>query len=253
MWVSLEMSASSPVSTTGLGQGADASSVDVEDRQQYNDTDRLHGINTPVESDTTPKSMVSPAGVSGLKKSKILPLSRRTVRQITTRPEEYVISRGVALMGAQRSANVPTANAHDGVGFGTRRDEDGTTAAECKAKSITEFQQLFSRWTPAMDHETRQYLERASDSFARGCSLDVPSEALRNISSTCADTFALIRNLSSAEVRARAALLLHVNDLVIPLLPLLDPSAGGCGPLGALVRKNRHLLFTEAKSSLLRM
>lgn len=245
------MSAPSSASTTGLGQGTQTWSADVTNGQPYNITKRVNGVNTPVISDTTPEWMASPAGVSGLRKSKILPWSRRTVRQITSRPEEYEISRGAALMSAQRSASVATVNAHDGVSAGTRRDEDGMTAAESKAANTTELQTLFARlWTPAMDNETRQSLERASDSFARGCSLNVPSEALRNLPASL-DTFSPTHHLSSAEIRVRAALLLHVNDLVAPLLPLLDTSAGGRGPLGALVRKSRHLLFTKTKLSLL--
>lgn len=107
-----------------------------------------------------------------------------------------------------------------------------------------------------MDDELRRHLEESIQKPSAAhdyCSLDVPSEVLRNLLASLLlepSPALMTSQLSTAEIRARVALLLHVNDLVLPLLPLLDASHGTRGPLGALVRKHRRLLFTKAKLSL---
>lgn len=152
--------------------------------------------------------------------------SRRTVRQIIGRPKEYVVSR-VELpvkMARPKSATSADAQAWNG-GAASNHEEEGRAPAECILPDKAELKTTLrsSQWTRAKDEELRRRL----------------------------DVCPVIASFESAELRVRAALVLHVNDLVLPLLPLVNTSAGGRGPLGVLMRKCRHLILNEAKLSLL--
>lgn len=153
-------------------------------------------------------------------------------------------------MVLQLSPSETTVVPRNGGGDGDRCEHGGMVAAEPELPSSAELQGILSRWTPSMDEELRRRLERIADSMALDTPLDIPFTVLGNVLPSM-NRPALISHISSIDLRARATLLLQVNDLVLPLLPLLNASNGSRWPLASLVRKCRHLLFSEAKLSFL--
>eukprot|EP00903_Cladosiphon_okamuranus_P007137 g6932.t1 len=232
LWVAVEATSSSSASSPGLNRDPRAWGSEVEDMQPEGESRGNGGYNSPSSSHRNR---------TGVRGSKIASWSRGTVRQIIGRPEEYVVSRH-----ATRTDSVEQ--------FGpasTNEDaRDSTVADDVVDLSPDEVQNMLSRWTPSMDEALGRHLSSLADSMAVSSPLDVPFNALDNLPST-KDMFLRVSSVAPAEVRARATLLLYVNDLVAPLLPLVDTAVDNRGPLGNLVHKFRHLLFKQAKFSLL--
>ncbi|CAN0000230.1 unnamed protein product [Ectocarpus sp. 13 AM-2016] len=80
--------------------------------------------------------------------------------------------------------------------------------------------------------------------------LDLPFNVLEKLPLST-EMFPGTDPVAPAEIWARTALLLYVNDLVLPLLPLISTTQGGRGPLGTLIHKFRHLIFKTTKLELL--
>lgn len=174
--------------------------------------------------------------------------SRCMVRHIIGRPEDYVISRGATPVN---SLECPTSSKSASGGSDNSVEHGVDVAASIVALLGTDqFRSVMSKWTREMDEELSRRLDKLSESSAVLSPLDLPFDTLENLPAS-AESFPLTASLPTAEVWARATVLLYVNDLVLPLLPLVNASCDRRGPLGALVYKSRHLIITEAKLSLL--
>lgn len=226
LWVTVEATSSSSTSSPGFHRGPRAWGSEVADMRQE-DESRGHDSS-------------SSSHRSRSRGSKIASWSRGTVRQIIGRPEEYVVSRqttrtdSVEQFGAATSEHV----------------RDNTVADSAVDLGPDEVQKMLSRWTASMDEALGRHLSNLTDSMAVASPLDLPFDALEKLPSS-KDMFLRASSVDPAEVRARATLLLYVNDLVLPLLPLVDTAAANRGPLGDLVHKFRHLLFRQGKLLLL--
>lgn len=175
--------------------------------------------------------------------------SRCMVRHIIGRPEDYVISRGATPVN---SLECPTSS-KSASGDSDNDVENGVDVAASIVGLLgtDQFRNVLSKWTQEMDEELSRRLNKLAECLAVSSPLDIPFDTMEKLPAS-AELFPLTASLAAAEVWARATVLLYVNDLVLPLLPLVEASRDGCGPLGALVYKCRHLIVTEAKLSLLR-
>ncbi|CAM9463799.1 unnamed protein product [Chrysoparadoxa australica] len=141
--------------------------------------------------------------------------SHAAAATITLSPEEYSIARAEATQPPQPSAASATPN---------------LTAAE-----------VLDSWTPAMDERLVCHLSALAEE-ANVTPFDLPPSAL---------SLSIFTGVPLYRLQARVALLLLVNDLVLPLLPVLNFSEGGQCLAGQVLRW-RHLLFGSAKKFLLR-
>lgn len=232
LWVTVEATSSSSASSPGFHRGPRAWGSEVADMRQDGESRGNSG------QDSSSSSHRNRAGAKG---SKIASWSRGTVRQIVGRPEEYVVSRHTTRTDSVEQYGAAAAN---------EDARDSTVADGVVDLGLDELQNTLSRWTPSMDVALGRHLSSLADSMAVSSPLDLPFNALENLPST-KDMFLRVSSVAPAEVRARATLLLYVNDLVLPLLPLVDTAVGNRGPLGSLVHKFRHLLFKQAKLLLL--
>lgn len=183
--------------------------------------------------------------------SKILPWSRRTLRQVLDYAEDFILTR-----------RTTPATPFERKGLATRaEDERGDADRGVPVTSMAvalwdllttndELRSALSKWTPGMDEELRRRLDEVTESSAGAGPLDLPLNALENLPS-CPELFPLTSGLAPAHVWARAALLVYVNDLVLPLIRLVDASPDACRPLGMSIRKCRYLLLKEEKVALL--
>lgn len=231
LWVTVEANPSSSVSSPGFHRDPRAWGSDVADARQGNESRGNTGHDS---------SSSSHRSHSGARESKIASWSRCTVRQIIGRPEEYVVSRYPT--GTDSVEQLGTAT--------NERVRDNTAAASAVDLGPDEVRNILSRWTPSMDEALGRHLSSLADSSAVSSPLDLPLNALEKLPSS-KDVCLRAASLAPAEVRVRAALLLYVNDLVLPLLPLLDTAVDNRGPLSGLVHKSRYLLFRQAKLLLL--
>ena len=103
-----------------------------------------------------------------------------------------------------------------------------------------------------MDEELARRLDQLAESMAVLTPLELPlEEVMKNLPGSVL-AFPLTTSVAPVELWARTTLLLHVNELVLPLLPLVNTSSAERGPLGALLHKCRHLILAATKLSLLR-
>lgn len=202
-------------------------------------------------------------------KCNIVALSRREVRRITSQPGNFATTLIESSMDkTSENPTCVTSGGDDGGaggeggegGEGTGCSEDGRETMErCESSVEADFcsnvantvgaEPTLSGWTRAMDGELRRYLDHMTEYFGAIGLFHVPFGALDQLPD--ADQFPLICTVPPAALRARVALVLHVNELVLPLLPLVDTTIGGCGKLGALIRAQRHIILNKAKLSLL--
>lgn len=227
LWVTVETSSPSSATSSGFHRGPRAWGSEVADMRQ----DEFRSSSGHDLSISSHRSLVEARG------SKITSWSRGTVRQILGRPEEYVVSRHTP-----RAASVEQ--------FGAAVNEDILDCTVTDSVVDLEVQNMLSGWTPSMDEALGRHLSSLADSLAVASPQDLPFSALKKLPSS-KDMFQRASSVTSAEVQARATLLLYVNDLVLPLLPLLDTAMDNRGPLGRLLQKFRGLLFRQAKLLLL--
>lgn len=202
-------------------------------------------------------SVVAPTTISrppyrsgaGRRESRTMSWSRCTVRQIIGRPEDYAINRGETPVNSLEGP-ISSKSASSGDSDDIAEQGVDVAAAVVGLLYTDQLPIILSKWTREMDEELRRRLDKLAESSAVSSLLDLPFDTLENLPAS-ADLFPLTASLTAAELWARATVLLYVNDLVIPLLPLVDASRDRSGPLGALVYKCRHLIITEAKLSLL--
>lgn len=232
LWVTVEATSSPSASSPGFHRGPRAWGSEVADMQQEDESRGNSGHDSPSSSHRSH---------SGARGSKIAAWSRCTVRQIIGRPEEYVVSR-----------HTTRTDSAEQLGAAMNEDiRDSTVAASVvNLLGPDEIRNMLSRWTPSMDEALGRHISSLADSMAVASPLDLPFNALEQLPSS-KDMLLRAPSVAPAEVRARATLLLYVNDLVLPLLPLIDTAYGKRGPLGALVHKFRYLLFRQAKLLLL--
>lgn len=245
IWVSVDMTSPPSSCSTGLGRGSRVWDSEIPNEGQ-DDIDRCNREHTSTRMAATQ----SPSYRSTIdrRESKTRSWSRCTVREIVGRPENYIISSGAATMdSAERPISATGVNHDHG---GVRQHGPGVAAAVVDLLSADELRNILPRWTRAMDEELGRRLDKLADSMAVTCLLDLPICVLDKLP-TSRSIFPLTASLGLPEVWARAALLLYVNDLILPLLPLVDVSTYTCGPLRGLVHKCRHLVLKQPKLLLL--
>lgn len=249
IWVSVESSSPSLACSTVLGRGplpwdSERAGEGQDDIGRHN---RGHSL-TPAAA----TKMTSPQhqNVVGTVESKVTSWSRAMVREIVGHPDAYVISRGSTPADKLERPVSPTSE--HGYQDGTGQHKIGVATAVAEMLRTDKFRSMLSRWTPAMDKELRRRLENLAQSLAFSSPLDLPFDTLEKLP-TSTDAFPLTSSLVPTEIWARGTLLLYVNNLIVPLLPLVDAVSDGHGPLGTLVYKCRHLIFNEAKLALLGM
>lgn len=239
IWVSVE-SASSPSSTRPptLDQGFRAWDSGKADKNQEDSCRGHRGHSSGVEVVATGPSPPQ-RSIFGRPGSKTTSWSRSIVRQIVSLPEDFTVSRRTPPEESDR----PNGKNHGGK---VEHDVDLLRTGELRI--------LLARWTPAMDEELARRLDQLAESMAVLTPLELPLEAIieQNLPVASALAFPLTASIAPVEVWARATLLLYVNELVLPLLPLVNTKSPERGPLGALLHKCRRLILTATKMSLLR-
>ncbi|CAM9356733.1 unnamed protein product [Ectocarpus sp. 12 AP-2014] len=248
LWVAVEATSSASACTPGLSRGSRVWGSELPDNR-YGDAARgFPGNNTPAATSAT---VWSPShqrfvGKSG---SKITAWSRRTVRQIASRPEDYVISRHTTPADSVERLGTTT-NVDDDRDSTGQHQTAGEVAVVDDFLRTDEARNVLSRWTPKMDEELGRHLIKLADTMEVATPLDLPFNVLEKLPSST-EMFPGTDPVAPAEIWARTALLLYVNDLVLPLLPLISTTQGGRGPLGTLIHKFRHLIFKTTKLELL--
>lgn len=248
LWVAVDSTSLSSACSLSFRRGPRVWGSEGPDMRQEDTSrgNRGHNISAAAATATSSPSLQRIVGRRG---SKVTPWSRSTVRRIIGRPEDYVVSRHPT---SADSVDHPDAvSSKEDLGSTGQHDSAGTAASVVVDHlSKDEVQNMMSRWTPTMDETLGHHLTDLAYSVAVANPLDLPFNALKKLPPST-DMFPSESPLAPANVWARATLLLYVNDLVLPLLPLLDTSSDGRGPLSALVRKCRHLLLKQTKLSLL--
>ncbi|CAM9328498.1 unnamed protein product, partial [Scytosiphon promiscuus] len=247
LWVELEPASSSSATSEGFSQASRAWDSETARRGRKDASKGNPGHTASVAEATT---MLSPPHrrLVGRRGSRIMPWSRCTVRRIFNNPEDYVVSRHETSTASE--GRFPPAADVDGRDNLGQNETEGIAAGTVDHLRIDEVQDLFLRWTPRMDEELEHHLTKLADSMAIASPLDLTFDALSKMPLSTS-SFPDASPVALAEVWARVALLLYVNDLVLPLLPLVDTSSDDRGPLSALIHKCRHMLFQAAKLSLL--
>lgn len=164
---------------------------------------------------------------------KVVSWSRRVVRRITASTEGCAISRATP-----RSPEAP------------RESGRSSRAGSPELPGADDLRRVLAGWTEAMDEELKRYLDGRAGRGTPAGLLRVPFPSPGDIASD-REQLPLLSSVPSADIRARACLLLLVNELVVPVLPLVDAGSAGRGQLGALVRKQRHVILKGVKLSLL--
>ena len=231
LWVTVEATSSSSASSPSLYRGPRAWGSEVADMRQEHESRCTSGHNSPGSSHRSRSRGI-----------KIASWSRGTVRQIIGRPEEYVVSR--------QTTQTDSVEEFDAADTSEHVRDSATVGDSAVDLGPDEVQTILSRWTASMDEALGRHLSSLADSVAVASPLDLPFNALEQLPSP-KEMFPRATSVAPAEVRARATLLLYVNDLVLPLLPLVDTAVANRGPLGDLVHKFRHLLFRQGKVLLL--
>lgn len=216
----------------------------------------LAGVSVPLRTGIPPRP-----------EANIASWPRRVIRQITNHPDKYVISRvepsaKLEVPGSKSSTTTAgRGEGDDSRGKGYRSGTGQTNGERYEERSMRQedgfklpdaakLKVMLSGWTRAMDEELKRMLDTLAESAAFGSLLCFPFVSLESPPNPA--TFPLISAVAPADIRARAALLLHVNELILPLLPLVDTATHGRGYLGASIRKYRHVLLHKAKLSVLR-
>lgn len=242
IWVTVE-AASSPSSACppALDQGLRAWDSEKVDKNQEDSCRGHRGQSPGVEVVATGPSP-SHRSIFGKPGSKTTSWSRSIVRQIVGLPEFFTISRCTP----PEESDHDIGKNHGGDVHDVQHDVDIIRTGELPI--------LLARWTPAMDEELARRLDQLAESMAVSTPLELPLEAItvQHLPVVSALAFPLTASMAPVEVWARATLLLYVNELVLPLLPLVNTKSAECGPLGALLHKCRQLILTATKMSLLR-
>lgn len=238
VWVSVE-SASSPPSARppALDRGLRAWDSEISDKNQEDSCRGGHRGHAPGVEVVATGSSPSHRSIFGRPGSKTTSWSRSIVRQIVSHPEDFTVS--------HRTAPEKSDDA-------SRRHHGGDVQHDVDLIRTEGLRTLLARWTPAMDEELARRLDQLAESMAVLSPLELPLEAVvKNLPAVSASSFPLTASVAPLELCARATLLLYVNELVLPLLPLVNTKAAERGPLGALLHKCRHLILTATKMSLL--
>lgn len=241
LWVEVEPTLSSSTCSSGFSRGARAWDSDRAEgaREETPEGGRGHIAST---ADVTATSSPPHRRIAGRKASRIMPWSRCTVRQIFNNPEDYVVSRHETPPVSQERPTTATDDRHST----GQRETGGVVASTGDCLHPSQVRDMLLRWTRRMDEELEHQLTKLANSMAVASPSDLPFDALRELPPYDV-IFPNASPIAQAEVRARAALLLDVNDLVLPLLPLVDTSSNDRGPLSMLIHKCRHLVFQAAK------
>lgn len=247
IWVSVEPTSPVLGSSPALGRGPRVRGLPLAGECQESVGRSGTGITSAsAKGDMT--SSPSHRRTAGIRDGKTTSWSRCTVRQILGRPEDYVISRGTTPAESRERltpAASTTVNRDE-----ADRQEPGMASAVISCLGIDEIKNSLSSWTQAMDEELARRLDTLAEESALTTALELPFDALENLP-VLAHEFPLTTSLRPTDVWVRATLLLYVNDLVLPLLPLVDASRNARGPLGTMVRKCRHLILKDAKMTLM--
>ncbi|CAM9095192.1 unnamed protein product, partial [Hapterophycus canaliculatus] len=246
LWVQVEPTSSSSANFSGFSRGSRAwdSERAERGREDASEGNRGHQASSP---EATAISSPSHRRIVGRRGSRIMPWSRCTVRQIFNNPEDYVVSRHETPTVSEGRLTAAT-NVVNRDNLGQRAD--GVVASTAGHLHTDEVRGMLSRWTRRMDEELGHHLTELANSTAVASPSDLPFDALRKIPPSDI-MFPNASPIAPAEVWARVALLLYVNDLVLPLLPFVDTSSDDRGPLSALIHKCKHLVFQTAKLSFL--
>ena len=243
LWVVVEATSTSSPSVCSPGFRRDTRiwGSEVTDMRQEGGSrdDRGHNIPAAEINEALSPSQQNHSDL-GRRRSKIKSWSRSTVRQIVGRPEEYVVSRHTT---PTDSVGQPEVDMKD-------EGQAGTVAGAIDHLCEEEVRTMMSRWTFTMDEVLGHHLTSLADSVGVSSPLDLPFNALETLPPPEA-MFPDTSSVTPTEVWARATLLLYVNDLVLPLLSLVDTASDSCGPLSVLIHKCRCLFFRQAKFSLL--
>lgn len=246
LWVSVDAPPSSPGSFSIFGRESrewDSHMVDT-DRNGVDEHGKGHGSSG--QGDLALSSHVHPPSAGG-QEVKIVSWFRSNVRRIVSHPEDFVIRR-VATPVDSAERNIPSASSKDDGESGSQQEAD-VGGIVSNNLSIDDVRRAVSAWTPAMDEELVCRLNMLAESLALVSPLELPFDILEDLPTDEA-TFPLTTSMRIDSVRARASLLFYVNNLVLPILPYVG-AASGRGALGQLIRKCKHLIFKEAKLSLL--
>lgn len=242
LWVSVDAPPSSPGSFPIFGRESrewDSHMVDT-DRNGVDEHGKGHELSG--QGDLTLLSRVHPSSAGG-QEVKIVSWFRSNVRRIVSHPEDFVI----------RRVETPVDSAERKINSSSSKD-DGESEADVRGiapnnLSIDDVRRAVSAWTPAMDEELVCRLDMFAESLALVSPLELPFDILQDLP-TGEATFPLTASMRIDSVRARASLLFYVNNLVLHILPYVG-GASERGALGYLIRKCKHLIFKEAKLSLL--
>lgn len=249
LWVAVDPTSLSSACSLGFRRGPRVWGSELPDMTQDDTScgNRGHNISPPAAAIANSNS--SHQRITGRRGNKVTSWSRSTVRGIIGRPEDYVVSRHPTSAGQVELPSAATSNDNlDGNGQHEAKGEATSVVVDHLLKD--ELQIMMSRWTQTMDETLGRHLTNLAHSVAVASPLDLPFNALEKLLPST-DMFPSESPIAPIDVWARATLLLYVNDLVLPLLPLIDTSSDGRGPLSASVHKCRHLLFKHTKLSLL--
>ena len=156
--------------------------------------------------------------------------SRRTAHDIVLQPAEYQLS--------SRTGAAP-------------RDRTAAEGASDKLYDDVPIETMlawFAAWTPEMDAQLCEHVNALVE--AQGSPpFHLAYDAIELPNGASAPSLA---GVSLPQIRARMALLVHLNDLLNPLLPLIDFSLtrSSCSPAHLLAR-NRYRLFSSIKGVVL--
>lgn len=247
LWVEVEPTSSSSANSSGFSRGSRAWDPERGESGQEDASQENRGHNAS-SAETTAMSSPRHRRIVGRRGSRIMSWSRCTVRQIFNNPEDYVVSRHeTPLVSEERLTIAKDVGDRDD---GGQDEVDGVAASTIDHLRADEVRNMLSRWTRAMDEQLEHHLTKLADSVAVASPLDLPFDALRKLPPSNV-LFPYESPIAPAEVWARVALLLYVNDLILPLLPLVDTSSDDRGPLSMLIHKCKHLVFQVAKISFL--